>query len=68
MAGSLTERDATAEAVPYAMRRTVEMWTAVAFGLAGLVVTAESLTHDIGWNETGPATGYFPFGGIMGLV
>ena len=22
---------------------------------------AESLTHDIGWNETGPGSGYFPF-------
>ena len=25
------------------------------------VVIAESLTHDIGWNETGPGSGYFPF-------
>jgi hypothetical protein len=24
-------------------------------------VVSESLTHDIGWNETGPGPGYFPF-------
>lgn len=49
------------EGVPYAMRRTVEMWTAVAAALLGVVVVSESLTHDIGWNETGPGSGYFPF-------
>ena len=27
----------------------------------GIIVAAESLTHDIGWNETGPGSGYFPF-------
>ena len=27
----------------------------------GAIVLAESLTHDIGWNETGPGSGYFPF-------
>ena len=48
MAGSLT-------------RRSAEIWTAVAVGLTGAVVIAESLTHDIGWNETGPGSGYFPF-------
>jgi len=43
------------------MRRTVEIWTAVAAALLGVVVVSESLTHDIGWNETGPGSGYFPF-------
>ena len=37
------------------------MWTAVAAALLGVVVVSESLTHDIGWNETGPGSGYFPF-------
>ena len=42
-------------------RRTAEIATAVAAALTGAVVVAESLTHDIGWNETGPGSGYFPF-------
>ena len=41
--------------------RTVEIWTAAAAALVGVVVISESLTHDIGWNETGPGSGYFPF-------
>ena len=49
------------EGAPYASRRTVEIWTAVAAGLVGVVAVSESLTHDIGWNETGPGSGYFPF-------
>ena len=51
----------SSEGVPVASRRTLEIWTAAAVGLVGAIVTAESATHDIGWNETGPATGYFPF-------
>ena len=39
----------------------MEMWTAAAAGLVAIVVIAESLTHDIGWNEAGPGSGYFPF-------
>jgi hypothetical protein len=42
-------------------RRAAEFWTAGAVGVTGVVVIAESLTHDIGWNETGPGSGYFPF-------
>ena len=42
-------------------RRTAEIATAVAVALAGAVVVAESLTHDIGWSDTGPGSGYFPF-------
>ena len=76
MAGSFTENDGTpdpstgsgspratskSEGAPYAYRRTVEIATAVAVALTGVVVVAESLTHDIGWNETGPGSGYFPF-------
>jgi len=37
------------------------MGTAVGVALTGAVVAAESLTHDIGWNATGPGSGYFPF-------
>jgi hypothetical protein len=33
----------------------------VAIAAVGATVVAESLTHDIGWNETGPGSGYFPF-------
>jgi len=54
MAGSSTDR-------PYASRRTLETWTAAAAALVGAIVIAESLTHDIGWNEAGPGSGYFPF-------
>jgi hypothetical protein len=42
-------------------RRAAEITTAVVVALTGAVVVAESLTHDIGWNETGPGSGYFPF-------
>jgi hypothetical protein len=35
--------------------------TAVALAVVGGIVAAESLTHAIGWNETGPGSGYFPF-------
>ena len=51
----------SSEGVPVASRRTLEIWTAVAAGAIGMVVAAESLSHDIGWNETGPGSGYFPF-------
>jgi ABC-type Fe3+-siderophore transport system permease subunit len=44
-----------------ANRRTIERWTAAAIALFGGVVAAESLTHDIGWNDNGPGAGYFPF-------
>jgi hypothetical protein len=54
MAGSFTDR-------PYASRSTLEIWTAAAVGAVGAIVIAESLTHDIGWNEAGPGSGYFPF-------
>src|SRR5688500_2032487 len=51
----------SSEEIPVASRRTLEIWTAVAAGAIGIVVAAESLSHDIGWNETGPGSGYFPF-------
>lgn len=42
-------------------RQSAEAWTAAAVALTAVIVSAESLTHDIGWNETGPGSGYFPF-------
>ena len=42
-------------------RRSLEIWTAAACALFGGVVLVESLGHDVGWNETGPGSGYFPF-------
>ena len=45
----------------YASRRTLESWTAAAAGVVAAIVIAESLTHDMGWNEAGPGSGYFPF-------
>jgi hypothetical protein len=51
--------------VPYVGRSfrsaAVELWTAAGVALLGAVVSLESLTHDVGWNETGPGPGYFPF-------
>jgi len=55
MAGSSTD------GTPYATRRALEIWTAGAVALVGVVVSLESLTHDIAWNEAGPGSGYFPF-------
>jgi hypothetical protein len=62
MAGSSTEGiEGTPKGAPYVLRRTLEIWTAAAAGLVAVVVIVESLTHDIGWNEAGPGSGYFPF-------
>src|SRR5262245_32402358 len=61
MAGSSSDGGGIPEGVPYATRRTLEVTTAAGLVLIGGVVVAESLTHDIGWNETGPGSGYFPF-------
>jgi hypothetical protein len=59
MAGSFD--NGTVHSAPYVNRRTVEIRAAAAAGLLGAVVAGESLTHDIGWNEAGPGSGYFPF-------
>ena len=58
MAGSSSDSRGTPEGVPY---KAVEFGTAAAIALLGAIVSLESLTHDIGWNETGPGPGYFPF-------
>ena len=46
---------------PAASRRAVEIGTAATLAVAGGIVSAASLSHDIGWNASGPAAGYFPF-------
>ena len=46
---------------PAASRRAVEIGTAATLAVAGGIVSAASLAHDIGWSATGPGAGYFPF-------
>lgn len=46
---------------PAAGRRAVEIGTAATLAVAGGIVSAASLAHDIGWSATGPGAGYFPF-------
>ena len=54
MAGSAAD-------APAASRRAAEIGTAAIVALAGVIVSASSLAHDIGWSATGPGAGYFPF-------
>ena len=42
-------------------RSTMEMATALATLGAGVAVMWGSVEHDIGWGDSGPAAGYFPF-------
>jgi Tripartite tricarboxylate transporter TctB family len=42
-------------------RTTMEVATALATGAAGAAVMWGSIEHDIGWGDSGPAAGYFPF-------
>ena len=63
MAGSSTD------VPPAVRRRTIELAAAIAVALFGGVVAAESLAHDVRWNDNGPAPGYFPFRvGLMLVV
>lgn len=45
---------------------TVEVWTAVATAVFGLIVIAGSLQVGIGWGAEGPRSGFFPF--YLGLI
>lgn len=45
----------------FVTRRSMELGTAVAMAIFGGIVAADSVNHDIGWGETGPGAGYFPF-------
>ena len=42
-------------------RTTMEVATALATAAAGAAVRWGSIEHDIGWGDSGPAAGYFPF-------
>ena len=53
-----------------ARRQAVELGTAASLTVFGAIISAASLSHDIGWNASGPAAGYFPFrvGVLLALV
>src|SRR5918998_2009173 len=42
-------------------RSTMEIATALATGALGAAVMWGAVEHDIGWGDSGPAAGYFPF-------
>ena len=42
-------------------RTTVEIATALATGALGAAVMWGAVEHEIGWGDSGPAAGYFPF-------
>lgn len=42
-------------------RTAMEVATALATGGAGAAVMWGAIEHDIGWGDSGPAAGYFPF-------
>jgi hypothetical protein len=42
-------------------RTTMEIATALATGALGAMVMWGAFEHDIGWGDSGPAAGYFPF-------
>lgn len=42
-------------------RNTMELATALATAAIGVAVMWGSVEHDIGWTDSGPAPGYFPF-------
>jgi hypothetical protein len=42
-------------------RSTMEVATALATTAAGAAVMWGAIEHDIGWGDSGPAAGYFPF-------
>jgi hypothetical protein len=50
-------------------RSTMEMATALATGAVGVAVMWGAIEHDIGWGDSGPAAGYFPFRiGVLILI
>jgi hypothetical protein len=42
-------------------RKSMEVATALATGAVGGLVIWGAAEHDIGWGDSGPASGYFPF-------
>ena len=67
MAGSATDPSRHPSSV---RRRPVEIGIAVVLVVFGGLVANGSLLHDIGWNESGPGAGYFPFrlGVLLGVA
>jgi Tripartite tricarboxylate transporter TctB family len=63
----VNDNDMTERAI--VSRTTMEVATALATGAAGAAVMWGSIEHDIGWGDSGPAAGYFPFriGGLIVL-
>jgi len=47
-------------------QRSVEVGTAVAVILFGLIITVGSITAGIGWGAEGPKSGFFPF--YLGII
>lgn len=46
---------------PLVSRSTMEIATALATAAAGAAVMWGAVEHEIGWGDSGPAPGYFPF-------
>ncbi|WP_114946718.1 tripartite tricarboxylate transporter TctB family protein [Microvirga calopogonii] len=42
-------------------RTSMEVATALVTGIVGVAVMWGAVEHDIGWGDSGPASGYFPF-------
>ncbi len=42
-------------------RKGMEVATALVTGIVGVAVIWGAAEHDIGWGDSGPASGYFPF-------
>ncbi|WP_019142318.1 tripartite tricarboxylate transporter TctB family protein [Noviherbaspirillum massiliense] len=55
-----------ADAAPVVAHRIVEIAVALFTAFIGALVMAGSYEQGIGWNETGPESGYFPF--YIGLI
>jgi putative tricarboxylic transport membrane protein len=47
-------------------QRSIEMGTAVAVALFGLIITVGSINVGIGWGDEGPKSGFFPF--YLGII
>jgi hypothetical protein len=58
---SFEEVRSVAEERTVVTRPAMEVVTAVATGIVGAAVIWGSMEHDIGWGDSGPASGYFPF-------
>lgn len=60
-AGDRSEGVSTMTERALVSRTAMEVATALATGGAGAAVMWGAVEHDIGWGDSGPAAGYFPF-------